>query len=61
MILKKTFVCNTKNADEVFIAIAEEIKNGYTLHKIISEPLEMSFEVDRFPEFEVTLKRKDKS
>lgn len=59
MIVRKAITCTVKDLDEVVLTIAEEVKKGWTVHKI--EPpqtIEISYHRDYWPEFVVHLERK---
>ena len=59
MIIEKTFVCSTKNVDEVFLEVAEEIKNGWRVVSIKHDLPEMSVCSTYYPTFTITLNRRD--
>lgn len=58
MIIEKFFVCSTKNVDEVFIGVAEEIKNGWRVVSIKHNLPEMSVCSAYYPTFTITLNRR---
>lgn len=59
MIIEKVFKCSVKDVDEVALAIAEEIKNGWHIAGVKYDPIEMSCLIVNYPTFEVTLVRRN--
>lgn len=60
MIVKKVFECNTKDVDEVILAIADEVRAGYTVEQVKIGHSELSVCAEHYPSFTVTLVRRGK-
>ena len=59
MIVEKIFKCSVKDVDEVTLAIAEEIKNGWHITGVSYDPIEVNCRIVNYPTFEVTLVRRN--
>lgn len=61
MILTKKFECTTEDVDSIVVAIAKEIENGWSVHRIELHDHDISYSLKRTkPEFSIELIRKDK-
>ncbi len=58
MILQKTYEINFIDVDSAVLEIAEDIKHGYTIHKIEQLPMELSYATVPKAAFSITLKNK---
>ena len=58
MIIEKTYKINFIDMDSAILEIAEDIKRGYTIHKIEQLPLEFSYATVPKAAFSITLKNK---
>lgn len=61
MILNKKFDCNTEKLDDVVVALAKEIEDGWHIYKIEQYPFKMCYEIKRNePTFSIELCKRDK-
>lgn len=58
MIIEKTFKCSTKDIDSVVCALADEIRDGFTISELIHNLPEVSAHSECYPTFEITLERR---
>lgn len=59
MIIEKKFQCTLKDIDSVIVELAKEIENGWHVAQIEHEEFEVSFVAQHYPQFSVTLVRKN--
>lgn len=59
MIISKTFDCTMENVDEIVVALAKEIEDGYHITKMEHHGCALCLGINRTePEFSITLTRK---
>ena len=59
MIIGKEFRCTVQNIDKVVVELAKEIENGWHIQRIKNHDFELSSVLNSYPEFSVTLVRKE--
>lgn len=60
MIISKTFDCTMENIDEIVVALAKEIEDGYHITKMEHHGCTLCADIRRTePEFSITLVKKD--
>lgn len=61
MILSKKFECTVGDLDSVIVSVAKEIEYGWSIAKIETNPITLSYDIRRNePDFSIELRRKDR-